>query len=62
MKNGCNSCSTKEEQAKVYIDKKTGLLCAEICEKYEKPKNTLVIVPFICVTCGTTKWKTIDTR
>ena len=62
MKNGCNSCSTKEEQARTYIDKETGLLCAELSEKYDKPKGTLVLVPFICTECGTTKWKTIDTR
>jgi len=62
MKKGCNSCEDKAQQGKLYIDKESGLLCAEICEKYEKPEGTLVVVPFICVTCGTTTWKTVDTR
>ena len=62
MTKGCNDCSNQSEQGKAYIDSKTGLLCATICEKYDKPKNTLVIVPYICTTCGTTSWKTLDTR
>lgn len=62
MKKGCDKCSTKEEQARLYIDKDTGLLCATLDEKYEKPIGTLILVPFICTSCGTTTWKTIDTR
>lgn len=61
MQKGCGDCSNKSEQAKAYIDKKTGLLCAEICEKYDKPE-ALVLVPFICTSCGTTNWKVIDNR
>ena len=43
------------------MDEKTGLLCVSLEEKYEKPKNLKVLVPFICTTCGKTTWKTIDT-
>ena len=27
-----------------------------------KPEGTLIMVPFICTSCGTTTWKTVDTR
>ena len=60
-KKGCGDCSNESRQARTYIDDYTGVLCAEICEKYEKP-DSLVIVPFICTSCGTTTWKTIDNR
>ena len=62
MQKGCSKCKEKFEQGKIYIDEDTGVLCATLEEKYEKPKNTLVLVPFICTECGTTNWKTIDTR
>ncbi len=62
MKNkGCSDCEHKSEQGKLYVDKDTGLICAQLCDKYDKP-DALVVVPFICTTCGTTNWKTVDNR
>lgn len=59
-KPGCNKCSETTFQGKAYIDKGTGLLCVSLEEKYEKPQGLKVLVPFVCTTCGTTEWKTID--
>ena len=61
MAKDCGDCSNKSEQAKAYIDKKTGILRAEICEIYDKPE-ALVIVPFVCTACGTANWRVIDNR
>ena len=47
-------------QGRAYIDSETGLLCVSIEEKYDKPKGKKVLVPFVCTTCGTTEWKTIE--
>ncbi len=58
---GCNKCEETTVQGRAYIDEKTGLVCVSLEEKYEKPKGLKVLVPFVCTTCGTTKWKTIDT-
>lgn len=61
MKNkGCNKCAETTVQGRAYIDEDSGLLCVSLKEKYEKPKGLKVLVPFICTTCGTTTWKTID--
>lgn len=59
-KPGCSDCNEKAVQGKAYIDQETGLLCVSLEEKYEKPKGKKVLVPFVCPTCGTTEWKTID--
>ncbi|CDF10823.1 unknown [Mycoplasma sp. CAG:776] len=61
QKPGCSKCAETTVQGRAYIDKKTGLLCVTLDEKYEKPEGLKVLVPFICTTCGTTEWKTIDT-
>lgn len=58
MRNCCDCKNSK--QGKAYIDKKSGLLCVEILEKYEKPTNKKTLVPFICTTCGTVNWKCVD--
>lgn len=57
---GCNKCAENTRQGRAYLDQETGLLCVSLEEKYEKPKNLKVLVPFICTNCGTTTWKTID--
>ena len=57
-KENCGNCKDAK-QGKAYIDKKTGLLCVEIVEKYEKPKGQKTLVPYICTTCGTVNWKCI---
>jgi len=57
----CGSCDDSI-QGRAYIDKKTGLLCVSLEEKYNKPKDLKVLVPFVCITCGTTEWKTIDSE
>jgi len=59
-KAGCNKCDTTTYQGKAYIDEETGLLCVKLEEKYEKPKGKKVLVPFVCTSCGTTEWKTIE--
>ena len=59
-KPGCSKCEETTVQGRTYIDEKTGLLCVSLEEKYEKPKGLKVLVPFVCTTCGTTEWKTID--
>lgn len=63
MKNkGCSKCEETTVQGRAYIDESSGLLCVSLEEKYEKPKGLKVLVPFVCTTCGTTEWKTIDTE
>lgn len=57
---GCDKCEETTVQGRAYIDEKTGLLCVSLEEKYEKPNDLNVLVPFVCTTCGTTKWKTIS--
>lgn len=59
-KPGCSKCEETTVQGRAYIDEKNGLLCVSLEEKYEKPKGLKVLVPFVCTTCGTTEWKTID--
>lgn len=59
---GCSKCAETTRQGKAYIDEKTGLLCVTLEEKYEKPEGLKVLVPFICTNCGTTTWKTIDSK
>ena len=59
---GCKKCDNNEQEMKTYIDKKTGLLCATIEEKYDKPKDSLILVPYLCNDCATINWKCIDTR
>ena len=59
-KPGCSKCSETTLQGRAYIDQETGLLCVSLEEKYEKPKGKKVLVPFVCTTCGTTEWKTIQ--
>ena len=61
-KAGCNKCQETTVQGRAYIDESSGLLCVSLEEKYEKPAGLKVLVPFICTTCGTTTWKTIDTN
>lgn len=61
-KPGCSKCEETTVQGRAYIDEESGLLCVSLEEKYEKPKGLKVLVPFVCTTCGTTKWKTIDTE
>ncbi len=58
---GCNKCAEKTVQGRAYIDSNTGLLCVSLEEKYEKPNDLKVLVPYVCTNCGTTTWKTIDT-
>jgi len=57
---GCKKCSETTLQGRAYVDTETGLLCVSLEEKYEKPKGKKVLVPFVCTTCGTTEWKTIQ--
>ena len=59
--NGCSKCAKTTYQERAYIDEESGLLCVALEEKYDKPKGLKVLVPFVCTTCGTTTWKTIDT-
>ena len=61
-KPGCSKCEEITVQGRAYIDENTGLLCVSLEEKYEKPQGLKVLVPFVCTTCGTTEWKTIDTE
>lgn len=61
-KPGCSKCDETTVQGRAYIDPDTGLLCVSLEEKYEKPKGLKVLVPFVCTTCGTTEWKTIDSE
>lgn len=62
MNKGCNSCAKTTVQGRAYIDETSGLLCVSLEEKYEKPVGLKVLVPFVCTTCGTTNWKTIDSK
>jgi|GEM_PF-1327366 len=55
----CGSCDDSK-QGRAYLDKETGLLCISLEEKYDKPKDKKVLVPYVCSTCGTTEWRTID--
>lgn len=59
-KPGCNKCNETTKQGRAYIDESTGLLCISLEEKYDKPAGLKVLVPFVCTTCGTTEWLTID--
>lgn len=61
-KPGCSKCEETTVQGRAYIDENTSLLCVSLEEKYEKPQGLKVLVPFVCTTCGTTEWKTIDTE
>ena len=61
-KPGCSKCEETTVQGRAYIHENTGLLCVSLEEKYEKPQGLKVLVPFVCTTCGTTEWKTIDTE
>lgn len=56
---GCSKCEETSVQGKAYFDSETGLFCVTLEEKYDKPDNLNVLVPFVCTTCGTTTWKTI---
>lgn len=58
-KENCSNCKDSK-QGRAFIDKETGLLCVEIVEKYEKPKDKTTLVPYICTTCGTVNWKAIN--
>lgn len=60
QKVGCSKCSEATRQGRAYFDKETNLLCVELTEKYDKPEDLKVLVPFVCTNCGTTTWKTID--
>lgn len=60
MNKGCSKCEETTVQGRAYIDSKTGLLCVSLEEKYEKPSDLKVLVPYVCTNCGTTTWKTID--
>lgn len=63
MNKECNDCSHKSEQVRTYVDEKTGMLCAEICdENIELPKDSIVLIPLVCTTCGTLNWKSVNTK
>lgn len=59
-KPGCKKCKETTSQGKAYVDSETGLLCVTLENKYDKPKGVKVLVPFICTTCGTTEWITLE--
>lgn len=62
MKKNCNECTHESEQVRTYIDKETGMLCAEICdEEITLPKDSIVLIPLVCTTCGTLNWKSVNT-
>ena len=60
MKNANCDCCKDAKFGIAYIDEESGILCVSLEEKYDKPKEKKVLVPFICTTCGETTWKTID--
>lgn len=39
QKPGCSKCAETTVQGRAYIDKKTGLLCVTLDEKYEKARR-----------------------
>lgn len=59
-KPGCSKCKETTVQGRAYFDPDTNLLCVSLEEKYDKPTNLNVLVPFVCTTCGTTEWKTVN--
>lgn len=63
MEKNCKDCSHDSEQVRTYIDKETGMLCAEICdENITLPKDSIVLIPLVCTDCGTLNWKSVNTK
>lgn len=61
MNKNCGNCKDSK-QGKLYYDKNSDLFCIELLEKYDKPQNKNVLVPFVCTTCGTVNFKCINQK
>ncbi len=60
-KPGCSKCNETSLQGRCFIDEETGLLCVNLQKKIDLPKHKNVLVPKVCLNCGTTEWTTICT-
>ena len=59
--NNCQDCQEKSVEGRAYIDKETGLLCVLLTKANTYPEGKDVLVPYVCITCGETTWKTKST-